>query len=263
MSSMLDGSKTTDFLGAKENMTNCNCSSFATTDGAFTIDHSDHGTRPMIIFVHSPTQELIWTDSIGCECYVFESVELTKDSFPIKSLRSDFQSIYFTNSTKGVLYGLNKASKEITKTQIDLSNFLLYGQYLQPHPPAKCLVPKLSKNSTLILKTRLSHSLVLEMPELKRHSDCPETTMPTVEYSLHYRKWNSREDSALSPIKKRLETFDSLVEVKNLRSFTKYIFYVSVSNYFSDSKKKTVLSTGVIFQTSAGGKYRLLPQLIK
>lgn len=256
MGAELDGSETTDILGSKQNSSSCNCSSFASTDGAFTVDHSNHNTRPLIIFVHSATQELIWTDSDGCACHVLESAELTKDSFPIKSLGSDFQSIYFTNSTKGALYGLDRESKEISKTQMDASNFLVYGQYVQPHPPIKCLEPKLAHNSSLILITRLSHSLVLEMPELiEQHPDCVETSMPTVRYSLHYRKWTPQVGSAPSQVKRHLESFDRSIEIKNLRSFTKYVFYVSVGNCFSDSKKKIITSPGVVFQTSAGGKY--------
>lgn len=213
-------------------------------------------------------KQILEADKNGCSCNVLVPSGLMKDRFPVKILAADFQSVYFAKSQ---LYKYSRNSKTLISMPLDVNKFRIYGQHLQPYPQIDCLVPKVHNYSQITLLTKTANSLTIKMPPIVRDANCHNTSMPSVEYVLFY--YEIYEDERHNNKKRhltahKLQTFDSVVVLSNLKSFTKYAIRLNVTNYFT-SESSTIKTR--IFQTSVGAPSKprnvsvsvLNPQLIQ
>lgn len=130
---------------------------------------------------------------------------------------------------------------------------VLYGEHIQPYPPKKCLFPKQMDNYTVSLLVASSTSLELQMPQTAIYEDCANISMPTLKYTLYFSKYEEKFNCIKNNSCETVTTYLKTIEINGLKSFTKYMISVAVSNYYSE-RKGVVIGPPVILQTSPGGK---------
>lgn len=133
----------------------------------------------------------------------------------------------------------------------------LYGQHVQPYPPKKCLEPKQLNNYTVTMIANSASSLILQMPQTTVDEHCANISLPTVKYTLYFSKY----DENLNCIKKNscetVTTYSKRKEITELKSFTKYMIAVAVSNFYSE-RKGVVIGPPTILVTAHGGEYIII-----
>lgn len=237
----------------------CSCPIDPSIDKSFTIDHSNSKNKPLLIFVDSKTHDVISADRNGCNCDIVTSGNLISNSLPLNTLKSDFGTLYWINSTQGLVYSIRKSESNIpNRKHLNAQNILIFGSHMQPYPPHKCLIPKYGENVIVSLLQKTATSLTLLMPSVRLNSDCQNVSMPTIEYRIFYMPYNNEEYTQCTENCKQVVTFNKAITIEDLQPFTKYIFSLVVGNYFSQSMEdgESMMGPAVIFQTSVGGNYQ-------
>ncbi|XP_031333150.1 proto-oncogene tyrosine-protein kinase ROS isoform X2 [Photinus pyralis] len=232
----------------------CNCPLNPVVEKTFAIDHSNLKINPQVVFADSDTYDIISADKYGCNCQVIAHKSLLKDSFPLNTLRSDFGTLYWTNSTQGLVYSLRKNDTAITNREhMNVQNILIFGTHMQPYPPRKCLTIQPGNNVSVQLLKKTSTSLTLALPEIKLDPDCQTVSIPTIEYKIFYKPYNEGTSESCDNSERcnQITTFTKAITISNLKSFTKYVFIVRVGNYFTHSAN-VYMGPPVILQTSVG-----------
>lgn len=250
------------------NRNKCNCVKYLNIAKTFALDHTINKYNPRLIIYDVIYKQILEADKNGCTCNVLIPSEFMKEKSPINILGADFQTVYFVNTD---LYKYNINGKTLTYIPLDVNKFRIYGKHLQPYPQIDCLVPKLKNYSQITLIGRTANSLTLKMPSIVRDTNCYNTSMPSVEYVLFY--YEIYEDERHNNKKRhvtanKIQTFDNVVTLSNLKSFTKYAIRLNITNYFN-TDSSTIKPR--IFQTSVGAPSKprnvtvsvLNPQLIK
>lgn len=229
----------------------CNCPVDVNIEKTYTLDHSTD-TKPLLIFIDSDTHNVVSADKDGCSCNVIanNSVGVT---FPLDHLKSDFGTLYWTNS-QGILYALKKKGVNLVTKEVNGHDILIFGPHMQPFPPKECLKPQQINDIMVTFKEKTSNSLTFIMPEICQV--CRDTSMPTIEYRIYYTQ-KTEENTSCDLTCNVSVTFDKEFTVHNLKPFTYYIVSVAVSNYYTKDDQ-VVLGPSVIFQTAVGGKSKFL-----
>uniref|UniRef100_A0A182IPU5 Tyrosine-protein kinase receptor n=1 Tax=Anopheles atroparvus TaxID=41427 RepID=A0A182IPU5_ANOAO len=155
---------------------------------------------------------------------------------------------------------MNHADNDWQWPQIADAGALLPVQH-QPYPRARCLVPVMhgvQYRPELLQATE--NSLTLRLPNPEAHRNC-KMRLPGIRYRIQYRTHSSIPEKG-----GELHVTESYVQratIGNLRPFTKYVFWVTLLNYYTvefngtmglqidaDDKEPTAMPT--IFSTAAG-----------
>lgn len=126
--------------------------------------------------------------------------------------------------------------------------------FRQNYPPLHCLLwqQEAHRKEHATLYNSTDRSLRLRLSAPKRYENC--TFEPMVKYTILYTELsdeNARNCSARTC--QSIETYDKLVEIVNLKPYTKYQFQIGISNYYTEKKNYTIKFTQpIVFQTEAG-----------
>lgn len=224
----------------------CNCPNYENIIGTISIDHSMKD-KPKILFSDS-NSEIIAADKHGCYCKpVYGDTEQSFNHFT-----TDVNKIFWSNRDN-TIYFLDRNNNVTVGEKSDGSNFLVYGNHVQPFPISKCLIPKIVTPLSLFDKT--SNSITLKLPEIHPENDCENVSMASVKYKISYKIY--KNDNISCPKNCSFnETYENLIKIENLEPYTKYIFMLSTKNYFTDLKKmEEHIGNEIILQTAAGSKY--------
>lgn len=238
----------------------CNCPDHELIDRIFAIDHSDATNKPQIIFIDSNTNDILSSDAHGCLCNQIVDQKTIMDTYPILSLAVDKQKIYWSNGTLGQVYSMNKNFDIISAEKMTVNKFYAFGSHMQPYPASKCLVPVRSIMNQVQFFSRTFDSITIKMPPVAKNDGCSDISIGSVEYTVYYKNYEG--DEVIDDNCANVATFESVLKISGLRPFSRYLFAVSVSNYYSDLENdEDIIGPAVVFQTSAGGKF-LLNQLL-
>lgn len=234
----------------------CSCPTEPFIEKTFAIDHSNLRKNPLLIFVDSDSQNIMSADKFGCNCNTIANSNLVGDSFPLRTLKSDFGMLYWTNSSQGLVYSLRKNENGVAKwEQISANNMLIFGSHMQPYPPHRCLIPKSIENLEISLFQKTSTTLTIILPDIQIDNECQNISIPTAEYRISYMPYNNGDFIQCDEHCNKITTFEKHMVIKNLQPFTKYIFFLTVSNYYSRLMQENFTNgPTAVFQTSAGGK---------
>ncbi|KAF5278624.1 hypothetical protein FQA39_LY00666 [Lamprigera yunnana] len=228
----------------------CNCPLNPTVDKVFAIDHSDTKTKPALIYIDSDANSVLSVDKDVCKCEIIAHNSVISESFPIHTLKSDFGTLYWTNSSQGVVYSLKKNDSIITsREQINARNILIYGSHMQPYPPIKCLVPMIAESVSTVLLQKTSSSLKISLPEIEKEEDCQMVSLPTIQYTIYYKQYSEGDSEECDKNCTRTITFNKVFTIDGLQPFTKYLIIVAIGNYFSENN---LITSPVAIQTSIG-----------
>ncbi|XP_071445601.1 proto-oncogene tyrosine-protein kinase ROS [Hetaerina americana] len=154
------------------------------------------------------------------------------------------------------------------------------GPHLQPYPAPHCLSPwrkrdEVGKKPKMELLERTSHSLSLQLPIPEKPPGCGLVSLASVQYTIHYGKiyvdllsLNDRETvtesnnntssrnqtCGLSLIGcNTMLTYSRKIDVTGLEPFSRYAFFVSMSNYYEQLEGVLPeVSSPEYFETSPG-----------
>ncbi|XP_017769031.1 PREDICTED: proto-oncogene tyrosine-protein kinase ROS isoform X2 [Nicrophorus vespilloides] len=238
-----DGSEMAPFFGNP--LDECDCPNHPQIERTFTLDHS-RPDKPSLIFINKYAKRVLAADRDGCKCEeVYAGIEE-----PVETIRGDFGSLYWKNRGRGGL--LNSwRNDEVMVEQIDTNDVMIFGSHMQPYPKQDCLVPLLSKNLTVGLVNKTSHTLRLKMPEVEVKAECEDYSLAAVEFRVFYMPYNDENDLRCDETCTQEQTFEDSLEIGNLRSYSRYVFSVTLSNYYL-SNASEFIGPGVVFQTAAG-----------
>lgn len=126
--------------------------------------------------------------------------------------------------------------------------------FKQNYPPLHCLMPRRHfdrKNVTLYDSS--DRSLWLHMPTPKGYEDCSFNPM-LLKYKIIYSKLaNNSLRACTIDTCNVTETYEKVIEIANLKPFTRYQFQISISNYYTENMNITMNFTHpVVFQTKTG-----------
>ncbi|XP_029434573.1 proto-oncogene tyrosine-protein kinase ROS isoform X2 [Rhinatrema bivittatum] len=221
----------------------CNCSSaYLRLEGPLTVDATDlrHGT----LYLITQDQELWASDLNGCQCWRLGNFT-GHGGYKITSLSVDSRALYWINQTKTrtVLFRADKLSGRIvTQIQLsgDISSATVYSGDSQPYPAPKCLMPRPYTQQVEVM-SKTESTLLLHIPPLEFPRECARISRPSLTYTVHYGELQDRASnvtcsSGLQCF--RQETQENEVELKGLRSYTRYLVQVSVSSFYKDWSNK-------------------------
>ncbi|XP_043482361.1 proto-oncogene tyrosine-protein kinase ROS isoform X2 [Leptopilina heterotoma] len=220
----------------------CSCPFRPIVRPVFTIDNINPH-NPIIYWV-SLEGHLYESEIDGCFCnLVISSEELPSPT----SLTVDKKNIYWSNTESKKLYFVDKVypDNEAVKQHqlVNAKRIKTIGKSLQPYPDVKCLTPAQTiYNIEEISKTK--SSIRIKMPKAVREI-CENYNLPSTLYTIVFSEFleeNSKEE-------KQLQTYDTEIEIENLKSFAKYRFKLALSNYYGENGN---FSLGVILKTGSG-----------
>ncbi|KFB37897.1 AGAP000015-PA-like protein [Anopheles sinensis] len=155
---------------------------------------------------------------------------------------------------------IDHANSDWQWPQIEDAGALLPVQY-QPYPRASCLVPAVhgvQYRPSLHQATENSLTLILPAPET--HANC-SMRPPGIRYRIQYRTLSSTsgQDNELHVT----ESYIQRATIGGLRPFTKYVFWVTLLNYYTaafngtmglqiDAPDQEPTAMSTIFSTAAG-----------
>lgn len=131
--------------------------------------------------------------------------------------------------------------------------------YRQNYPSLHCLLPRrrFERNEHISIFDASDRSLTLHLPNPKPSENCSYETVQSKYTIMYDRLPNKNVKMCTVSTCKIIETYDKVIEIKELQPFTKYQFQISISNYFTEEMKMFMNFTRpVIFQTKTGAPSR-------
>ncbi|KAL3277022.1 hypothetical protein HHI36_012384 [Cryptolaemus montrouzieri] len=236
---------------SENNDDSCNCPLNPFLESSFSVDHSDSKSKPVVTFIEHNTKDILSSDKDGCRCNIIANSSTVSNYFPVKKIRSDFGSLYWTNPSQGNLYVLKRRKKStVVSREVRAQDISIFGHHIQPYPAKHCLAPKQNQESRVILMQRKSSSLHLILPRYQVHDNCSELSLATVRYTVCYSELSGNCEACEGECMK-LSSFDAEMEIKDLKPYTKYKIWVSYANHFTQTRDK-VVGPAVILQTAPG-----------
>ncbi|XP_074032211.1 receptor protein-tyrosine kinase sevenless isoform X2 [Leptinotarsa decemlineata] len=239
-------------FSTNSNSPSCNCPSMAEFGPTFCVDSSNRTLRPKVVFYERQFRSILRADGSFCDCEEIaggDTLNGAVDGFPSEHLRADFGTIYWTEQKS--FHALEWRSRVLLTEQIEMSNFIIYGQHMQPFPQDNCLSPKQQQNLTVSLKARTSNSLILLMPKPSIDEECSNISMATIAYTIYYSIYDEGFDCFDSHNCTVLITTNTTQEITNLKPFSNYLISVSASNYFT-MRDSITIGPSTMFQTAPG-----------
>lgn len=261
MKSNTNGTQTEPFFNQDQSLLSsegepCDCPWDFSLEKTFSLDHSNIVQKPILTFIDSDTYTIRSADKDGCRCNIVADSVVISNSRPIHTLKSDFKMLYWTNIEEKLLYSVEKNNNQVLKkTEISAQDILIYGMHMHPYPPLECLIPAKS-NITVTLKKKMAHMLVLDMPQYRLEDGCPDVSIASPEYTVYYRRHSKNDTLEYDRSCRKIKTFNRTLKVQGLQPFSRYVFFVSISNYYADlHEEEALISEGVVFETAAGSKF--------
>lgn len=131
--------------------------------------------------------------------------------------------------------------------------------FRQNYPPVHCLLPRkhFDRKDHLAVYDSSDRSLWLHLPVPKRFENCSFEPM-FLKYKIMYTELKSESMKVCSPETCNIiETYDKVIEVANLKPYTKYQFQITISNYYTEHMNITMNFTRpIVFQTKTGAPSR-------
>ncbi|KAG5883190.1 hypothetical protein JTB14_018205 [Gonioctena quinquepunctata] len=227
----------------------CNCPLDVQIGSSFYVDNSNDTSRPKIVFYDKYSRSIVGAESNGCFCDRMVASNELSDGVFVEHLQADFATVYWTS--QDVLHVAEWKQAKYSTKQMEIGDINIYGQHVQRYPPENCLSPKQQHNLTLSFVTRTSNSLVLRMPELSIDEECLNISMATVKYTIYYSKYDGSADCFETKNCNELVTMNSTQKIIGLKPFSKYLLWVSASNFFTDMKD-VIIGPSVLFKTAPG-----------
>lgn len=230
----------------------CNCPNYENIEKTINIDHSIKD-KPKIIFIDSNTKEVISADKHGCYCNTVLNSTFLNSSSDINKIATDVNKVYWSKNNENIIYYYDKNTNITHSENTDGNQFIVNGSHVQPYPDAKCLIPKL-KTQSVSLDSKTDSSITLNLPEIQSEDDCDNISVASVKYKVYFKEYNSA-NIACPDNCSEIVTYDQTLKISNLGPYTKYIFAISITNYFTDLKGlEEHIGSGIVFQTAAGSK---------
>lgn len=214
----------------------------------FSLDHFPNKSVPNLIYFDVNEENIVSVDIYGYNSEIIANKSIISDSLPIDKLKSDIGSLYWLNS--GSLYALNKRESTVLIKHKNIDHFIIFGKHIQPYTTKKCLIPQQIYNTEIILLSKTSNSLKFKMPPYSIEDNCGNISISTVQYTLLYTEEKLNIDCTLNNCDK-VKSFEKIIEINNLKSFTNYKVSVIVSNYFSQADDMRI-SESFTFRTAPG-----------
>lgn len=237
----------------------CNCALYPTIEKTFTIDHSDPTNRFKLIYIDTVLSSILSVDQYSCRCDILLNISGDHRAQTVNTLKSDFNRMYWTTTDDDYLYVFNKRTNNLEKfPQQNSGDILIYGQHTQPYPPQKCLLPKFNDNLIVSLVAKMSDSLILRMPRIDVDEDCRNVSTGTVEYKVYYMPYSTEDDLQCDETCAQISTFNDELTITGLRPFSKYVFSLSVSNFYSNvgsGGSRIRIGPGTVIKTAVGGEF--------
>lgn len=163
-------------------------------------------------------------------------------------------SVRFYWTLSDILYAENP--EEESPYQLKLSYPIkILPIYRQNYPPLHCLLPGIhfERGRHIRLDESGDRFLKLRLPVPKTYENCTFEPM-LLKYNIMYTSLTDNQMEHCTPQTCHLiETYDKVIEIQDLKPFTKYQFQISISNFYIEEMNKTVNFTlPVIFQTKTG-----------
>lgn len=158
----------------------------------------------------------------------------------------------------------NTVYAENPPEQVNYQQKLFYPMTILPifrqnYPPIHCLLPRkhFDRKDHLAVYDSSDRSLWLRLPVPKRFENCSFEPM-FLKYKIMYTESMSESVKACSPDTCNIiETYDKVIEIANLKPFTKYQVQISISNYYTENMNITMNFTRpTVFQTKTGAPSR-------
>ncbi|XP_031627487.1 proto-oncogene tyrosine-protein kinase ROS-like isoform X2 [Contarinia nasturtii] len=127
--------------------------------------------------------------------------------------------------------------------------------FRQNYPPLRCLLPPkyFYQIARLVVHKSTDRALWLNLPVPKGVDNCSFVPM-FWKFRIMYAELENEEPQRCSlDICNSTETSDKLIEINNLKPYTKYQFQISISNYYTENLNMSVFFTRpLVFQTETG-----------
>lgn len=189
--------------------------------------------------------------------FFFADSEDSDNGLPPTSLTVDKINVYWSNMDQDRVYYVNKIHSVDTKIQKfhlqSARSLKAIGRSLQPYPSADCLVPRPDFYRVEPVE-ELSNSIKVRLPEAQAHDECYKYNLAATRYTIYVTECASaRPENCGINERTQLQTYENEIEAKNLKPFTKYVFQLGLSNYYSDLQSSPLeLGPGIIIRTGAG-----------
>ena len=239
-------------------MEDCSCPYRPQVKPVMIIDNTDF--QCSAIYWVSLEGHLNIADIDGCVCSLVVSSSshwLNHKGLPPTSLTVDKLNVYWSNIANDKIYFVNKMypdDKELKEYHLaNARSIKAIGKSLQPYPITDCLTPyQTTYNVQEISKT--TNTITIKMPQPIPHEGCESYNLPSTLYTVYVSQClEDNPNKCESKERVKLQTYDTELEVRNLKPFTEYKFKLALSNYYSDAESLSLeFSSGVILRTGTG-----------
>ena len=237
-------------------MEDCSCPYRPQIKPVLTIDNTD-SQSPGIFWV-SLEGHLNYADIDGCSCnLIVSSNSGYHRGLPPTSLTADKMNVYWSNTDTDKIYFVNKMYLDENEVKeyhlVNARSIKAIGKSLQPYPDTDCLTPyQTAYNVQEVSKT--TNSITVKMPLPIPHEGCESYNLPSTLYTVYVSQCLEDDPHKCdSNERRKLQTYQSELEVLNLKPFTEYKFKLALSNYYSDAESLSLeFSSGVILRTGTG-----------
>ncbi|XP_046600630.1 proto-oncogene tyrosine-protein kinase ROS isoform X2 [Neodiprion lecontei] len=233
----------------------CSCHYAPIVRPVMAVDNTDAST-PVIYWV-SMEGHLNIADMDGCTCNMVLGPGFNR-GLPPTSLTVDKINLYWSNADKDSVYYVEKANPDDTRIKRlylqSPRSLKAIGKSLQPYPVAECLVPRQVSDNVEVLK-KFSNSIKIKLPEPVPHFACEKYNLPATLYTIYITECSAVDSTKCSNNREnmKLKTFKKEIEVENLKPFSRYMFQLSLSNYYSGLESSSPEPhQGVVIITEAG-----------
>lgn len=247
MESRLDGSSLKPlFTGGSQ----CSCVENPKVGRTFAMDQTDPH-KILMIYSDDIQGHIYKTGAAGCDC----NVVMNSPKTPPTSITTDHRYLFWTNDVEDVIY-IRKESAEIQEFVLSgVRRIKAIGSHLQPLPPAKCLIPRQSTTTAMLLDNT-ARSITLQLPRPERDRECRNVSLASVQYTIYFGLiTESGTSECIDRIStcRAIITYHQTIKVDELKPFSSYVFMISLKNYYSDLEGVTpIIGPPVVFETSAG-----------
>ncbi|XP_078088015.1 proto-oncogene tyrosine-protein kinase ROS-like [Mustelus asterias] len=222
--------------------TDCNCTTTKLQlDGNLAVDTTD--SEPERLFFSTHDHEIWASDLNGCLCW--KKINSTgATGFGAISLTLNSHAIYWItrDGAQSAVYMGDKSTGNVISEYQDSSlvAVMAFSELSQPYPDPQCLIPKAYKSAPEVVN-KSDTSLVIYIPPVEFPSACSEISRPTPTYILHYAEFQDNRDHVncthgIQCDKTEVQT--NTMELKGLKSYTRYLIQVSVRNHYRDMSKE-------------------------
>lgn len=235
----------------------CNCSKYDLNIKSFTLNYFNIESF-RLLFTDTLSKHVISADKNGCICKPSNLNEFFEKNSPINSFKLDSENLYMSSDNNFYHKSFKADINNSLCYEIGIKEFLIFGSHMQLYPPLKCLKPMPNQSATAQLKSFTATSITLLLPTPLKNNGCKNTSMPLTKYHIYYKLYSNFSNNDCDNNCLYQTTYNRTIKIKNLRPYSKYVFYIGLGNYFSKEENIYLLHLPSIFETAPGGRYKNL-----